>query len=154
MGDSESRSNYNKALQEYFSQNQNFERLSELSKIRLQHNHCLRILDSKDMGDIKLLENCPKIGDYLTSTSKSSFETIKKCLNRLNIDYIENPNLVRGLDYYTDLCFEIKYTGEDEEKPKDTLLGGGRYDLLVGQLRGQKNLKDQVPALGYKINVI
>ena len=151
MGDAESRLTYNKALQEYFAKSENFERLSELSKIRLQHNHCLRILDSKDPSDIKLLENCPKIIDYLTPASKNSFETIKKSLNKLNINYVENPNLVRGLDYYTDMCFEIKYTGEDEEKTKDTLLGGGRYDLLVGQLKGQKNLKDQVPALGYNI---
>jgi len=110
-------------------------------------------LDSKEKQDIELLEDCPRLTDYLTTASKASYENIKKSLDILKINYVENPNLVRGLDYYTELCFEIKYTGEDEEKTKDTLLGGGRYDLLIGQLKGSKNIKDHVPAVGFAAGI-
>ena len=82
---------------------------------------------------------------------KENFERIKDSLTKLGIQYVENSNLVRGLDYYTEICFEIKYTGSDEEKTKDTLMGGGRYDLLIGQLKGATDLKDQVPAIGYYV---
>ncbi len=147
LGDVESRIKYSQALKAYFSQDKIINKLSDLSKIRLQNNP-LRILDSKEKQDIELLNDCPRLTDFLTASSKASYEKIKRSLDVLKINYVENPNLVRGLDYYTELCFEIKYTGEDEEKTKDTLLGGGRYDLLIGQLRGSKLTKDQVPAVG------
>lgn len=123
--------------------------MSEISKTRLKLNNALRILDSKEKSDIDLVKDCPKIIDYLTENSKKNYKLIKDSLTRLGIDYNENPNLVRGLDYYTDLCFEIKYKNTEHEETKDTLMGGGRYDLLIGQLKGQKDLKDQVPAIGY-----
>ena len=119
-----------------------------MSKIRLKNNNPMRILDSKEISDIELVKDSPRITDFLSTASKEKFEIVKRNLTRLNIDYSENFNLVRGLDYYNELCFEVKYMGDDQEKTKDTLLGGGRYDNLVGQLKGLKHDKNQIPAIG------
>ncbi len=151
LGDLESRTEWNKALNEYFLRSENYVRLSEFSRLRLNHNHSLRILDSKEKCDIELLENSPKIEEFLSQSSRTSYNTIKEGLTKLNIPFTENPFLFRGLDYYNELCFEIKYAKDEKEKPKDTLLGGGRYDTLIGILKGQNNPQNSIPALGYHL---
>ena len=125
-----------------------------MSKLRLSSGHSLRILDSKEKSDIELLKDCPKIYEHLNTFSKVRYDKIKESLSELGLKYIENPTLVRGLDYYNDLCFEIKVESENYDKkndlPKDTLLGGGRYDSLIDQLQGKINLSNNtVPAIGY-----
>ena len=109
----------------------------------------MTILDSKFVEDQKLVAECPiKLSDFLSVESKIKFEEVKKNLKNLGIEYTENPTLVRGIDYYNDLCFEIKYVG-GKGMTKDTLLGGGRYDYLFNQMQGKEYDKGLIPALGY-----
>lgn len=85
-----------------------------------------------------------KIADFLSDSSRARHKVITETLDNLGISYTHNPNLVRGIDYYNDLCFEIKFDGE-KGMTKDTLLGGGRYDYLFNQLMANKV---EIPALG------
>lgn len=90
----------------------------------------MTILDSKNEQDKAILAECPiKLNDFLPEKSKDRHDLVKRTLKKLNVPFEENLNLVRGLDYYNDLCFEIKFVGE-KGMTKDTLLGGGRYDYL------------------------
>ena len=131
LGNSMSRNTYNKALKKFF--NDNKKKLSEESKRRLDKNP-LRILDSKDPEDKQIILNSPKIYDYLDNESKDFFEKLIAGLKDLKIKYKINPNLVRGLDYYSHTAFE--YTSF-VSKRQNTILAGGRYDGLVESLGGK-----------------
>lgn len=120
------------------------ESLSEDSKNRLEHNP-LRVLDSKDPKDKEAVENAPYILDFLDTPSLEHFETCKKLLDASNVDYIVQPRLVRGLDYYCHTVFEFQ---SDALGAQDSLGGGGRYDGLFQQL-GAK----QTPAVGFALGV-
>jgi histidyl-tRNA synthetase len=140
---------FNNALREYLSKPEVKSRLTEKSQHRLDKKNVMSILDTKDVQDIKVLSECPiRIKDFWSEASKKNHEEIKDTLKKLNIDFTENPTLVRGIEYYNDLCFEIKYAGE-KGMTKDTLLGGGRYDFLFNQLQGKEYTKSQIPAIGY-----
>ena len=138
LGDTVSRTAYRAALVEYFSAH--LDKLSEESRDRLGRNP-LRILDSKDEGDKALVANAPSFSGYLNDESKAFFETVKRGLDALGIAYELNPRLVRGLDYYCHTAFEFITT---ELGAQGTVLGGGRYDGLMGMMGGP-----EMPAVGW-----
>lgn len=130
LGDSESRANYRQALVDYLSAFK--ESLSEDSQRRLETNP-LRILDSKDDGDRKILENAPSLDDFLNDLSKNHFNEVTTALDAAGINYIHDPKLVRGLDYYCHTAFEFITS---DLGAQGTVLGGGRYDGLAETLGG------------------
>ena len=138
LGNIESRKKYIENLKAFMAER--LDKLSEDSKKRYEKNP-LRALDSKDKGDQEQFKDAPKLYDYLDEESKKYFEDTKKYLELLNIKYVENPKLVRGLDYYSDTVFEIK---SDKLGAQATVLAGGRYDRLLEILDNVK-----IPAIGF-----
>lgn len=134
LGDKESRDKYHDALIEYFKPYIND--LCEDCKSRFLKNP-LRILDCKIDSNKEIFKNAPKIIDYLNEESKKHFEDLQKYLKALDIEYIINPNLVRGLDYYTHTVFEVEAEIEGFGS-QNVLCGGGRYDNLIETLGGPK----------------
>lgn len=131
VGCKECRPVYRKALQDYLLPN--FYKLSDDSKKRFETNP-MRILDSKEECDKELVENAPTILDYLCDDCRKAFTDIKLLLDEMNIAYIVDSGIVRGLDYYTKTAFEFisKRLGS-----QGTVCGGGRYDHLVKEIGGQ-----------------
>ena len=138
LGNLESRKKYIDDLKEFMAQR--LDKLSEDSKKRYEKNP-LRALDSKDKGDQEQFKDAPKLYDYLDEESKKYFEDTKRYLEILGVKYVENPKLVRGLDYYSDTVFEIK---SDKLGAQATVLAGGRYDRLLEILDNVK-----IPAIGF-----
>ena len=138
LGNIESRKKYIEDLKAFMAER--LDKLSEDSKKRYEKNP-LRALDSKDKGDQEQFKDAPKLYDYLDEESKNYFEDTKKYLELLNIKYVENSKLVRGLDYYSDTVFEIK---SDKLGAQATVLAGGRYDRLLEILDNVK-----IPAIGF-----
>lgn len=130
LGDQESRNRYRASLVTYLNDFRS--QLSPESQIRLDLNP-LRILDSKDAFDRKLLENCPVFRDYLNAESEDFFANVLKKLDLLGITYTLNYQIVRGLDYYCHTAFEFV---SDQLGAQGTVLAGGRYDGLVSALGG------------------
>ena len=130
LGDPESRARYRGALVDYYTQHR--AELSEDSQRRLDSNP-LRILDSKDPGDIGINGSAPAFGLYLNEPSREFFARVKDGLGLLGIECRENPRLVRGLDYYTHTVFEFVTT---DLGAQGTVLAGGRYDGLVEVMGG------------------
>ena len=130
LGDPESRAAYRKALVAYFSGRKSD--LSEDSVRRLETNP-LRILDSKDPGDIRINADAPPFDDYLNDASKNFFARVRDGLERIGVAHRLNPRLVRGLDYYTHTAFEFVTT---DLGAQGTVMGGGRYDGLVEVMGG------------------
>ncbi|MDR1425692.1 MAG: histidine--tRNA ligase [Rickettsiales bacterium] len=137
LGSAESRKNFETSLGAYLEKYR--DELSGDSKIRLEKN-ILRILDSKDEKDKKILEGAPKISDHYTEEDRRFFSDILEKLAHVGIKYRVDEFLVRGLDYYTSTVFE--YT-TDKIGSKSAVMGGGRYDNLVGQMGGRS-----MPAVG------
>ena len=131
LGTPASRQVYREALVDYFTDHKRS--LDEDSMTRLKTNP-MRILDSKNLDMKTLILNAPKITDYLDDESKQHFSILLKTLESHSIDYKLNPNLVRGLDYYTKTVFEWT---SDQLGSQATVCGGGRYDGLVEQLGGK-----------------
>ncbi len=131
LGSNEARQNYREVLIEYFSKHQ--ELLDEDSQRRL-HKNPLRILDTKNPKMFDLVEKAPSLLDYLDEESKLHFEGLKQRLDTMGIEYIVNPRLVRGIDYYNRTVFE--WITEDLGA-QGTICAGGRYDGLVKQLGGR-----------------
>lgn len=132
LGDVDSRNAYRTALVEYLTPFK--EQLSADSKIRLEKNP-MRILDSKDEGDKKIIAGAPLMENYLNEKSKEFFSTVLEGLKKLEIPYQINSKLVRGLDYYCHTVFEFTTT---ELGAQSAILSGGRYDGLVEMLGGPK----------------
>ena len=130
LGDTESRLAYRQALVEYLSAFRG--QLSEDSQRRLDLNP-LRILDSKDEGDIALLVDAPRLDHYLNADSKAHFDAVRRYLDAAEIPVIINPRLVRGLDYYGHTTFEFI---TDALGAQGTVMAGGRYDGLAAMLGG------------------
>ncbi len=147
IGDSNSRKEYNKSLRRFVENK--IDLFSEYAKEKINSGNLLRIFDSKKESDLKILNNAPKIKDFLSEKSKKRFERIKKILELNNINYIENNSLVRGLDYYNDLVFEFVSTDIEKLGSKSTIIGGGRYDELVNKLDNSKN----IPSVGFALGV-
>ena len=133
IGNSDDRKSYNKELTAYFKKN--ITKLSDDSVNRLDKNP-LRILDSKDKNDITISKDAPKISEYRSEKSNKQFSELTQKLNDSKIPYIENPHLVRGLDYYNDFTFEI--VPENSKGSQDALGGGGQYDDLSNLLGGKE----------------
>jgi histidyl-tRNA synthetase len=130
LGDKASRDVYRQALVAYFSRYE--ADLSADSKARLEKNP-LRILDSKDEGDIRLVAGAPVIHEHLNQEARSFYDRLKSALARFSVTFTENPRIVRGLDYYNHTAFEFVTT---ELGAQGTVLAGGRYDGLVEQMGG------------------
>lgn len=142
LGSVASRASYRAELVKYLSQHQ--DQLDEDSKRRLVTNP-LRIFDSKNTTVQEVLQNAPKLADYLDEESKAHFTQLQNYLTHAGIKFKLNPGLVRGLDYYTKTVFEWVTT---ELGSQGTVCSGGRYDGLVEQLGGKAT-----PALGFGIGI-
>lgn len=132
------RAEYNKALKDYFRPH-----LGEMCATcneRFEKNP-LRMIDCKEEGCKKITANAPKILDYLCPDCKAHFEKVKSLLTGLGVEYVVNPDIVRGLDYYTRTVFEFVST---DIGAQGTVCGGGRYDGLIAELGG-----GNVPAIGF-----
>lgn len=138
LGDSESRQAFRSALVEYLNQHKS--ELSPDSKTRLEKNP-LRILDSKDPKDHQLLDGAPKLKDHLNTSSQAMFQAVQAQLKFLEIPFVIQERLVRGIDYYCHTVFEITTS---QLGAQGTLLAGGRYDGLISSMGGP-----QVPGVGW-----
>ncbi|WP_457679105.1 histidine--tRNA ligase [Thermovibrio sp.] len=133
---------YREALIEYLKER--LESLCPDCKERFERNP-LRVLDCKVEGCREVVRRAPKITDYLCSECKEHYEKVKEYLTVLNVEFKENPLLVRGLDYYTRTVFEFKSPSLGAQS---TVLAGGRYDYLVKELGGP-----ETPALGFAMGI-
>ena len=133
IGDSESRKEYNEALVKHFEPV--IDTFCSDCQSRL-HTNPMRILDCKIDRDKEAVKNAPRITDYLNNDSKSYYEQVKLHLDNLNISYVEDPNLVRGLDYYTHTAFELMIDNPEYDGAITTLCGCGRYNGLLQLLDG------------------
>jgi histidyl-tRNA synthetase len=138
LGDLESRARYREALVGYLRTHE--AKLSADSRLRLERNP-LRILDSKDEGDRVIVAGAPDLRDFLNEPSRTFYARVKEALDRLEVRYVENPRLVRGLDYYTHTAFEFTTTRLGAQ---GAVLAGGRYDGLVKTLGGP-----DIPGVGW-----
>lgn len=130
LGNTESRLAYRQALIDYLTPMR--ESLSKDSQRRLDENP-LRVLDSKEKEDKVAVENAPSILDYLDEESQAHFDEVPTMLDSLNIPYVIDTNMVRGLDYYSHTIFEFITTIDKSEL---TICAGGRYDSLVEYFGG------------------
>lgn len=129
---------YHAALKTYF--NAHLGDLCDTCKDRLDRNP-LRILDCKNPSCAALAKDAPLMRDYLCQDCKDHFAAVENGLSNLGIDYVENPTIVRGLDYYSKTVFEFVHTGAGAQ---GTVCGGGRYDGLVEELGGKPT-----PGIGF-----
>ena len=136
------RAEYHKALKEYFSSRK--DELCDTCKSRLDRNP-MRILDCKSPICHEIAEGAPVVIDYLCDECKEHFENVQKYLKAQNIEYTRNPQIVRGLDYYTKTVFEFV---SNSIGAQGTVCGGGRYDGLVEELGGQ-----HTPSLGFAMGI-
>lgn len=130
LGNTESRLAYRQALIDYLTPMR--DSLSKDSQRRLDENP-LRVLDSKEKEDKVAVENAPSILDYLDEESQAHFDEVCAMLDSLNIPYVIDTNMVRGLDYYNHTIFEFITTIDKSEL---TICAGGRYDSLVEYFGG------------------
>ncbi len=142
LGNKDERLAHREALIAYFEQHQ--ELLDEEAKRRL-HTNPLRILDTKNLAMQELVSDAPKLLAYLGEHSQAHYTGWKAGLDALSIAYVENPRLVRGLDYYNLSVFE--WVSSDLGS-QSTVCGGGRYDPLVAELSGKENY-----AIGFAIGL-
>jgi len=142
LGQKNNLNEYKIKLSNYFKDKK--EKLSDESKEKIQTNP-LRILDSKNENDILISNSAPTMQEFISLEEKNHFSEIKKGLDLLKIKYVENNKLVRGLDYYCSTVFEFKTS---ELGSQDTLLGGGRYDGLIGVLGGP-----DIPGIGWAAGI-
>ena len=140
LGDKESRESYREALIKHFKPHIN--ELCEDCKERLEKNP-LRILDCKIDQDRDIMINAPKTIDYLNEESKERFDKVKEYLEIMGINYIVNPSIVRGLDYYNHTVFEIEADIKDFGA-QNIIGGGGRYNNMIENLGGPST-----PAIGF-----
>ena len=136
------RAKYHEALRAYFEPRK--DELCDTCKERLVKNP-MRLLDCKSPEDREIAKDAPVILDYLCDDCSDHFEKLKKYLGNAGIDFVVDPKIVRGLDYYTKTVFEFITT---EIGAQGTVCGGGRYDGLIEQLGGQPT-----PALGFGMGI-
>ena len=136
IGDGQCRPQFREAVYQFGRAHYN--ELCDDCKNRLERNP-LRLLDCKT--DVALIEHAPKSADYLCDPCKTHFSQVKALLSAGGVKYVENPRLVRGLDYYTRTTFEVIATGLGSQS---TVVAGGRYDGLIEALGGAS-----VPGIGF-----
>ena len=140
LGDSKSRNNYREALIKHFEPHKDelcFDCIERLEK------NPLRILDCKVDKDKEIMKTAPKTIDYLNEESKERFEKVKEYLEIMQVKYVVDPSVVRGLDYYNHTVFEIEADIEGFGA-QNVIGGGGRYNNMVEQLGGPST-----PAIGF-----
>ncbi|MGI2168607.1 histidine--tRNA ligase [Shewanella sp. MF05960] len=142
LGDPAERAAYRDALIAFLEQHK--DKLDEDSQRRMYSNP-LRVLDSKDAQVQAILADAPALMDYLGEDTKTHFSTLCELLDAVGIQYTINPRLVRGLDYYNRTVFEWVTSSLGSQ---GTVLAGGRYDGLVGQLGGK-----DTPAVGFAMGL-
>jgi histidyl-tRNA synthetase len=142
LGDASTREAWRAALVDYFWQS--FDSLSEDSRDRLERNP-LRILDSKDPRDKAIAEAAPSIDEYLTSEASDFFDQVKAGLESAGVQWVRDPRLVRGLDYYRHTAFEFV---TDRLGAQGAVIAGGRYDGLIEALGGP-----HTPAVGWAAGI-
>lgn len=142
LGSQEARQAYRDLLVEYLEAHKS--ELDEDSLRRLESNP-LRILDTKNPDMKAVVDGAPKLIDHLDAESKQHYDELKVYLDDVGIPYTENPNLVRGLDYYNRTVFEWVTT---ELGAQGTVCAGGRYDGLVEQIGGKPT-----PAVGFAMGI-
>jgi histidyl-tRNA synthetase len=142
LGDKDSRDAYRTALVAYFTEHQ--AALSEDSLNRLDRNP-MRILDSKDEADRRIVANAPTIQPYLTEAAAAFYKKLQEHLNRFRVPFVENPRIVRGLDYYGHTAFEFVTS---KLGAQGTVMAGGRYDGLVQEMGGPST-----PAVGWAAGI-
>jgi len=147
IGGADSRAKYNEALTLFLKSKS--ASLSESANAKINNKNVFRVFDTKDDNDLKILKEAPKISEFISNDEKERFTKIKELLDYLKINYVENYNLVRGLDYYNDLVFEFISTDEEKLGAKSTIIGGGRYNLLVNKIDSSKD----IPAIGFAIGI-
>ncbi len=136
------RAEYHKALTEYFSQYK--DELCEDCKGRLDRNP-MRLLDCKVPRDHEIATGAPSVLEYLCDECREHFDSVKEHLDAAGVEYIVNPTIVRGLDYYTKTVFEF-ISGDIGAQA--TICAGGRYDGLIEDLGG-----NPMPALGFAAGI-
>ncbi|WP_432632345.1 histidine--tRNA ligase [Brachyspira sp.] len=129
---------YNNALREAIGSRK--DELCETCQRRYETN-ILRILDCKNEKCKEILKDIPKFYDYVCDECKTHFDKLCEELNRINQNFIVEPMLVRGLDYYTKTAFEVQTNALGSQS---AILGGGRYDNLIGLFNSGKD----IPAVG------
>ena len=142
IGCPECRKKYNELLKDYLSDQS--EDLCELCNDRIGRNP-LRVLDCKNPDCKEVISNAPTVDSVLCEDCKNHFKSLTNALSVMNIDYVVDTTLVRGLDYYTKTVFEIK---SSDLGAQSTVCGGGRYDGLVEQLGG-----DSTPGIGFSVGL-
>ena len=142
LGNLNDRKIFQKSFLKWLEKNKNFLDLDSQNRI---NKNPLRILDTKNIQTKKILENAPRLFDFLSEESLKRYSNLKKQLDGLKIPYVENHNLVRGLDYYTHTAFEITSGALGSQA---TVCGGGRYDDLIKQMGGPNT-----PAIGFAIGL-
>ena len=133
LGDKQVREDYREALINFLKPH--YDELSSDSQERMYRNP-LRVLDSKDAGDQKIVAQAPSILDYLDEESQNYFDQVQSLLRELGIDYEIDTNMVRGLDYYNHTIFEIMSDSPVFGGGYTTVCAGGRYNGLISQLGG------------------
>ena len=142
LGDAESRDRYRAALVAHFEAHRGA--LSEDSLVRLEKNP-MRILDSKDEGDKRIVATAPTITPHLSDAARDFYQAVLKHLATLGVPTRENPRIVRGLDYYSHTAFEFV---TDRLGAQGTVMAGGRYDGLVEEMGGPAT-----PSVGWAAGV-
>lgn len=144
IGTIQEREKYINVLKQYFSDHK--ESLSLISQKRIETNP-LRILDDKTDSKLEIVKNAPKISEFLSQESKDKFNSILSILDDLNIPYAVNEQLVRGLDYYSNIVFEF-ISSSSALGTKSTIIGGGCYlDLM------NNNDENKINGIGFAIGV-
>lgn len=143
IGDLETRQKYENDVYNFLLPH--YEQLTQTSKERLNERKVLRILDDKIDSKHKFMNDCPKIIDYLSPSSRDYFDAICDKLKNQNIKFTVSTDLVRGLDYYDELVFEFVVKTEENEL---TVLGGGRYSKLINELGGP-----DISSIGFGLGV-
>ncbi|HPE68927.1 MAG TPA: histidine--tRNA ligase [Thermotogota bacterium] len=142
LGCEADREKYRQALKEYYAPH--LPNMCEDCQRRYDTN-ILRLLDCKVPKDAELRKRAPVITDFLCDSCRSHLHAVQDRLEKLQIPFTLNPHLVRGLDYYTSLVFEVKYPYEDSVFD---ILGGGRYDRVVEELGGKPT-----PSVGFACGI-
>lgn len=142
IGDLESLDGYRKYLRDYLKEYKSS--TDEKLYSRLIRNP-LRAMDSKDANIKELMKNAKKISEFLSADQLKKYDEIKSLLTGMEIKFTENPDLVRGMDYYTGTVFEFT---NNQLGSQNSILGGGRYDNLISDLGGNR-----LPATGFALGV-
>ena len=142
LGDDESRARYREALVAYFGKFVGD--LSAESQMRLEKNP-LRILDSKDAKDRAIIADAPRIGDHLSDFARQFHEGVRRTLAAARVPFVENPRIVRGLDYYSLTAFEFI---TERLGAQGTVMAGGHYEALVKEMGGP-----EIPGVGFAAGI-